>query len=417
MVKREPDYEILGISVFLDRNEKVSPYWYFYCRIEGKKYRQSTKETDYSRGKVKSEDIILEKLHNLTHNIPNDTPSKKNLTFDNLYKKYISDLESLGRSHLTIEDYNKHYKYLSEFLGRKPVKSLGNRSVYNEFYQWRKNYHINNQQSTSQTYRKRVRGRFKKVEGREYTEVGKTQIDKEIQLLVRVLRWGQENELITDDVIIKPYQSKYRKTDDTLTLEREEYLEVLEYFKNKKYFYYLLVRFLNNTGCRFPSEVRKLKWKDINFKEKYILFRDRKQGRSKTPINTYFPITPRIEGILLELKNREGISTKQNDFVFIDKNGRLVGKINKSWKTCLTTLGINPDITPYSLRHLFGRRMVKRSDIPLKTTSQLMGHKSTEMLERVYGKEIRFRDNLNLMLKSEERREKIIEKMEETNKD
>lgn len=69
-----------------------------------------------------------------------------------------------------------------------------------------------------------------------------------------------------------------KKEEDIKYLNEEELETLFAYLKEHNPFYYMLCLLLFETGCRV-SEARKLKFKDINYKENTIKLRNLKQRR------------------------------------------------------------------------------------------------------------------------------------------
>lgn len=124
-----------------------------------------------------------------------------------------------------------------------------------------------------------------------------------------------------------------------------------------------------NTGLR-KSEILRLKWKNVDFKErKIIITRSKNNEIRAVPIN---------DTLFKELKR---ISRHpESDYVFCDKNDVPYGNIRKSFDGALKLAKIG-DFHFHDLRHTFASHLVmKGSD--LRTVQQLMGHKDIKMTMR-----------------------------------
>jgi len=122
-----------------------------------------------------------------------------------------------------------------------------------------------------------------------------------------------------------------------------------------------------HTGMR-RGEITSLKWKHINFKEKFILVEDTKNNDFRT-----IPLHPNVEKLLLEISKDKML----DDLVFGYKNGNsLQNSFRKAMKRARVT---GP--TFHSLRHTFATQLIMQG-IDIVTVQQLLGHKSIQMTMR-----------------------------------
>ncbi len=376
---------------------------YMYFSHEDKKYKVST-------GVQSFDDVKIEDLITMIVNIQQGRPVKKVVkqpyTLIKAFHDFVKYKEEMGTSERTIYDYNRKGKFILEKFGKMDVVSLGTTSNYEKYRNWKKNYYKNN--PSKQTIKYIRNGKV--IEGRTFTSNGKYAIDSEIKLLIMIMRWCQKLRKIPREVYIDEYEEFYGESNETLVLTKDDYVKITDYMKKDNPFYCNIVRFVNNTGIRYPSELNPLKWKHIDFKKHTISIEGRKRGRQKksTRVDTLIPMTNRVANILMELKNRPDIPTGNEDYIFVNNEGERVMNIIKYWNKSLVHLGIDTSYTMYSLRHLFATRMIKRSDISLKMISEWMGHSTTQMLQRTYAKWIDIDSKVEVALKSEQTREDII---------
>lgn len=119
------------------------------------------------------------------------------------------------------------------------------------------------------------------------------------------------------------------------------------------------------TGLR-AVDVRELRWKNIDVKNKMFRF-----NQAKTGVRMY----PPLNSTALSLLGEEGSA---NDFVFSLKTQ---AGVNKSLKNWVKAAGIKKHITFHCARHSFATSLlVHGSD--LKTTSELLGHTTTRETEK-----------------------------------
>jgi len=115
-----------------------------------------------------------------------------------------------------------------------------------------------------------------------------------------------------------------------------------------------------NTGMR-KGELQKLKWTDIDFKNRKITVVEAKNNESRV-----VPINKTLHKELFSLSKRS-----KGEYVFSDKNGLPYGDIKKSFLTALKKVKIE-DFRFHDLRHTFSSYLVMQG-VNLKTVQQIMG--------------------------------------------
>lgn len=383
----------------------------FYFSHKGRKIKGSTGVKSFDD--IDVGDITL-KISRVIDGRKVKKTSKKGTTFRKLFKDFIEFKKTQGLKDRTIKDYEREGKFLLEYFGSNEIKELGTGTNYYKYHKWKRDYYKKHTDRQTITYVRN--GRL--VKGRIHTENGMVGIDREINLFRRVLVWGQKCGKIPHNFHIDDWEgSKIQKTE-TKILTKKQYQDIVSFLKLENPYYMLIVRFANNTGVRYPSELNNIKWKHIDFKRKTISIEGRKRGNrsNRTRVDSLIPMTNRVRDILTELKERPNIPINDDNFVFVNNKGIQVKSINKFWKKTLKHLDIDDDITIYSLRHLFTTRLIKRPDISIKLISELLGHKDTTMVERIYGKWINIESKVNIILESESIREDILEKMNDIDK-
>ena len=137
------------------------------------------------------------------------------------------------------------------------------------------------------------------------------------------------------------------------------------------------------------------------------MIRDRKNKNKHTTINTPVPLIGTSREIIEILKSRDGIPKGPDDKVFVnDKNHQIIS-LNKPFKRSLVECNIDKNLTIYSFRHLFTTRMVKRPDIPIKILSEVLGHTSTDMINKHYSI-LKAEDYVNVFQESEKHKQEIL---------
>ncbi len=137
--------------------------------------------------------------------------------------------------------------------------------------------------------------------------------------------------------------------------------------------------FLRYTGCR-PSEMSALTWDAVDFEHGVIVLVQHKTRKLlRTPRPRIIQMVPEVAKLLTRIKRQE---TFQHANVFLSSQG-------KPWRRDMLGLrlrrfrdkaGVPKDATMYGIRHQFGTMAVVNG-VDIKTLSELMGHRSTQMTE------------------------------------
>ncbi|WP_154806500.1 tyrosine-type recombinase/integrase [Sulfurovum lithotrophicum] len=149
---------------------------------------------------------------------------------------------------------------------------------------------------------------------------------------------------------------------------------------------YLAIGFF--TGMRM-GEILGLMWSDIDLDKKVIRVR-----RSVVDGNVTTPKTkksirevPILDDLLPYLE-----FTGKSLWLFVKADGFRVNRFGENhyreWRVLLATLGIKYR-KPYATRHTFIVSMLKHSDMSIMQIAQLVGHSTTQMIIRNYGKFIK----------------------------
>jgi len=343
---------------------------YYYFKYE-KNYYQGTTGTD-------NLDKSIEKSKDYFYDVKKGLRAKgvKRIKFEKLVKYFLKHKEK-EVSLRTIDDYKKSSKYLIERFKNKDIEKICDRDEYSKYQDWRKDYY-----ETHKSKQRQINYRDgKKIIGRQLKNVGSVVINRECRLLVSILRYGKEYKKLFKGIEIPRYKDLEENRREEI-LSTKEYLKLRNYWMKKKPYYGHILSFLYHTGIRYPSELNRIQWKDVNLEKSYVIIRNRKS--KSNPITTSVPLFDTSIKVIEYLKSREGISKKPDDFVFVDDNGKQIKRISRNFKKSLNECGIKKDIVMYSFRHMFTTRMVQRPDIPLTYLSYILGHKNTITLQEHY---------------------------------
>ena len=191
------------------------------------------------------------------------------------------------------------------------------------------------------------------------------------------------NRLIKWEIIEKnPFekiQLKKRQANEPAYLEIEELNKICKVlYEQKKYLIEDIVRFLFNTGMR-GGEAIKLKWTDIDFKEKTITV-GTEEFITKGRKQRFIPIEGEIYDILIrQLINKRN----ENDYVFIkrDRTPLLRDHLSKSFKKAARLAGLDEALHLHSLRHSCASNLIKNG-ANIYAVKELLGHSSLSLTER-----------------------------------
>ncbi len=135
-----------------------------------------------------------------------------------------------------------------------------------------------------------------------------------------------------------------------------------------------LLMFFSNTGCR-RSELIKLKWSDVNFKQNSITFRETKNGTDHK-----IPLNDELKTVLRCRKLR----TKNTEFVFAGKGGgmRCQSALSRLFSRLKKSSRLPEEAQPiHGLRAMFASRL-SDDGVPLATIKELMNHSEIETTMR-----------------------------------
>lgn len=225
-----------------------------------------------------------------------------------------------------------------------------------------------------------------------------TSMDKTKVIMSAMFSDACENGLISSNPITKSVKCPKKKNKNTRVLTLEEQKKFLEVAKKSVNYNHFL--FILQTGVR-SSELRGLKWNDIDFQNRIIHIRRNVThdsnnsrfiiGELKTSSGQRdIPMTKTAYEVLMELKNQKEkrkqkvISFEFADHVFLNRNGKLLP--NSNYDRYLARLcekaGIEK-ISMHTLRHTFATRCIESGMKP-KTLQKILGHANITMTMDLY---------------------------------
>ena len=162
--------------------------------------------------------------------------------------------------------------------------------------------------------------------------------NRELACLRHIFNMGIEWEMITKNPVaskaIKCDKEKSRKR----TLENDELSRLLHTCTGQLH---QIVIVALNTGMRL-GEILSLKWENVRIEKDLIEVKHTKTGEDRSiPINS-------------NLRTMMKAMTRENEFLFVNREGNRIGSIKTSWWNALRKAGIE-NFRFHDLRHKIGR--------------------------------------------------------------
>lgn len=190
-------------------------------------------------------------------------------------------------------------------------------------------------------------------------------LSRSFTVAVREWGWLEENPL---HKVTKFKEGKARER----FLTKEEINRLLTACKNSQSPHlYAITLFALSSGAR-RGEILELKWKDIDFDRKTVIFKKTKNGELRT-----VPLSSQIlECLLSEQKKRVVLS----EFVFPSMDGQRPADIRTAWENAIEEAGLQ-DICFHILRHTAASHLTMSGASTLEIAA-ILGHKTLAMVKR-----------------------------------
>lgn len=365
-----------------------NPNIYYYFRWKNERYQGSTGSDNLDTSRNNINEIFFEITKGLRK-----SGSKDSHKFEIVCKKYLiykeNKEENITRKKLssrTLDEYNRQSKYLIQKFRGCDIETLCSKKVYENYQDWRNHYYTEYPTKKQIKYKRTLKGerKPKTLKGRILDYVGSVPINRELRLLVSILRYSKYELNLLPDIDIPPYKLLDEKHGKKI-LTDPEYEKLRDYMSVNRPFQWSIISFINSTGVRY-GEIQKITWDCVDWKTPCVWIKNRKNPKSNEPLDTPVPLVGTSLEILKTLWSRENekISKEPDSPVFVNDKGVLVKNVRRSFKYCLKKCGLDESITIYSFRHRFTTRMILREDIPIVVLSKVLGHKSTEMVMKHY---------------------------------
>jgi integrase len=190
--------------------------------------------------------------------------------------------------------------------------------------------------------------------------------NRHLSALSKMLSYAKQRGWLDKSLVISREEEKNNRLRWLTDNEEEILLLETNAMPNKK-IYADLWAFLIDTGARV-GEALKLSWKDVDFGNRKVTFRDTKNGDDRT-----LPMTKRVFEILdYNKRTRLGPPFRVSQ-----------PSVNYVWQLVKARMGLlsDPEFVPHALRHTCASRLVQRN-IPLFTVMKFLGHKSFQITQR-----------------------------------
>lgn len=339
-----------------------------------------------------------------------------------IYYIFYSDCITGKRKKITTKSKKKSdaLKFLMDFTQRNSVKIESKPIVYierlsdlkNEIL---KNISLNLSKSTLQIYlrvfkeliralnNKRVEDitqsdleRFKSI---RLEKIKKTTINIEVRTIKAIFNLGNRMNIINVNPS-KNFNQMITPEKEMLSMNQEEIQKLINVIDEEKF--KNIVLFGLYTGCRL-NEILNIQWKDLDFKEKAIIIRNKANFKTKTGKIRNIPISEELFNILLKMKRSDGDSTiirlySEDDYIFGNKCNKVYSKsyISRKFKTYTRKANLPDKFHFHCLRHtaltqlaMNGVSMYKMKEIAghscLKTTEHYI-HTNIEDLREAINK-------------------------------
>ena len=187
----------------------------------------------------------------------------------------------------------------------------------------------------------------------------------------RVFNWAVKQKLLAQNPI--KGMERPRPKSRTSYVTNEEFRSLRQAAVPQ---FRLFLYALRRTGAR-PSEVRRLTWDQVR-EDRWILPEHKTVGKTGKPRVIY--LTPVMQRLMCILRRKSA-----SKYVFVNCHGQpwTTNAVRLQMKRLRDKLGLRDNVCAYELRHAFGTYGVLNG-VDIATLAELMGHRDTTMVSRVY---------------------------------
>jgi integrase len=320
--------------------------WYADFTIRGKRYRIKLEAQDKEQAKkmaAQAEYDVLAGNYRFLQNA-------KQITLRELSDRYLEYAKTKKRSWkrdivslkniLRIEIDNKK-------LGDYAVDSI--RVVHIQKYQVLRKKELNERYATKGIAE----------EDRNYATC-----NRELACLRHIFNMGIEWELLTRNPVASKVIRFDREKSRKRTLEDDEFSWLLDVCSGHLF---QIVIVALNTGMRL-GEILGLKWENIRLDQGKIEIKHTKNGEDRS-----IPINSSLRTMLKSMPH-------ENEFLFVNREGKRIGSIKTAWWNALKKAGID-NFRFHDLRHTVATRLAQ-ANVPESVIAMILGHKRASITSR-----------------------------------
>lgn len=190
-------------------------------------------------------------------------------------------------------------------------------------------------------------------------------LSRVFNICVKEYGWLKENPVL---LISRPKEAKGRERYLSLT-EISRLLDACR--DSRSQFLYPIVVFALATGAR-RGEILNLKWEDVDFDRSIAIFRQTKNGESRS-----VSLTPLlVDSFMKEKKIRVILSA----YIFPSQNGQKPADIETAWDGAIKIANL-PGLRFHDLRHTASSHLAMNGASALEIAA-ILGHKTLAMVKR-----------------------------------
>lgn len=313
----------------LYQRTKGGTYWADYTHpATGKRYQRSTKAKDK---RVASERLRQWELAA----IPESRGRKQRLS--EAIVKVVSTMRD--RAEGTIEMYNEKAKRIRKTLGDPEIHTI-----------------------TLDVVQGYIDTRLS--DDKEHGGAAMHTVSKELIVIRRALKYATKRGVLAAMPALPDFSPKYKPRELWLTVPQWDAL-LLEIDPSRRLWAGLAALAGGSAG-----EVERCDWKEVLLVDGVL----RMPGTKRETRDRWVPISPSLYALLDTVKPK-------------DRTGRVVepwGNVRRDLHAACIRAGV-PKVSPNDLRRTFASWLVQNG-VDIFTVSKMMGHSSTRMVEKVYGK-------------------------------
>jgi integrase len=325
-----------------ERPKGSGTYWIRYTDQYGREHRERVglKSAAINIYQQRKTEIRLGRFE------PEDVKRKHvNLLVSEIVEDFIKASEARNRK--SIADIRQRLSYWKTRLGDRPAKSIMNSDI---------------EEARLDLASGRLPGHRHK---RKKAPRAIATVNRYLATLKSVFLLAIENEKVTKNPFRKVELQRENNARVRFLTEEEE----ARLLKVVSKAYQAMICVAIHTGLRFSEQVR-LRWEDLDFRQRILTVRDSKPGKSR-----HIPLNEVAYEILKAIPQMIG-----RPFVFYNEQGEQRRQLARQWTGWLKQAEIE-NFHWHDLRHTFASRLVMRG-VDLYAVKNLLGHHSIEMTER-----------------------------------